>query len=156
MALWFSLCSGFIFNKLLWRSFGGLGPGLEPGKGINYTPFSYSLSLPSLPLSSLSSLAFLALSSSSFPFLLSSFPFFLLSPFSLSLFPSVLPACHLLLGFYYSISVFCFSSPPASCTSRALPVGLSPRAWRSICPPPIPHFTGVGVGGGRAKRKQGL
>ena len=54
MALWFGLCPGFIFNKLLRRSFGGLGPGLEPGKGINYTPCSHSLpTFSPLPCSSL-------------------------------------------------------------------------------------------------------
>lgn len=155
MALWFSLCSGFIFNKLLlWRSFGGLGPGLEPGKGINYTPFSYSLSVPPLPLSSL---AFLALSSSHSPSLLSSpFPFFfLLSPSTLSLFPAVLPACHLSLGFYYSISVFRFLLSAsllhlAGCTRRSFSSCLA-----VYLPSPYSSLYGGGSGRGKSKEKTG-
>ena len=86
MALWCSLCSGLFFFfssqvalEVLWRP----GPGLEPGKGINYTPFSYSFSFPAFSSPLLSLFAFLARSFFLFlPPPLLSFPF-LLSPFSL-------------------------------------------------------------------------
>lgn len=164
MAVWFGLCLGFIFNKLFLRSFGGLGPGLEPGKRINYTPFSYSLSLPSLGY-------FLLLSSLSLPsFLFLPLPFFSFSSFFsflspllafplYCLLPSIFLACHLSLDFCFSVAIcFSVSSLPASCTPSpwvCTPQSLLP-AWPSICPPPIPHFPGVGSGRGKAKERQGI
>lgn len=97
MALWFSLCSGLFFFssqqvalEVLWRP----GPSLEPGKGINYTPFSYSFSSPAFSSPLFSLFAFLARSFFLPPPSLFSFPFLLLlSPFSLyvSLCASYLP-----------------------------------------------------------------
>lgn len=101
MALGLGLPLGLVFNKLLLRSFGGLGSGLEPGKGINYTPFSYSLSRPSHPFFPF---PFPALSSSSFPFLLSC-P--LSVPFLLSLVPIPL-YFWLVIPQYVFVSLFLF------------------------------------------------
>lgn len=104
--VWPSLGIFFFFpNKLVLRSFGDLGPGLEPGKGINYTPFLCSLSY--LLSASLCLFSSLALSSSSFPFLLFSLsPFLAAFPFfTLSLFPFIFLACHFSLGFCFSVSL---------------------------------------------------
>lgn len=124
MALWFGLRLGFVFYKLLLRSFGGLGPGLEPGKRINYTPFSYSLSRTSHPFFPFPfpSLLFLPVPFPSFSLVLSPSPSCFPGPDS-----SIFLACHPSVCFCFSISVFLSLLWPA----------LSLLAPRSVPPEPF-------------------
>lgn len=128
---------------MLLRSFGGQGPELEPGKGINYTRFSYSLPrpshpfflFPSLPLPPCSFFQFLSL-----PSLLSSLPPLFAFPVP---HPSIFLACHPSIGFCFSILFFRFSSgqPLAVLAPGSVPLSLSPHAQTSLCVL-LPHFPG--------------
>lgn len=100
------ILEGFFFNDLLLRSFGGQGPGLKPGKGINYKqpppyfPHLFSLLSPFSPFTSLSGLSFLFFS--------------LLFFLSLSLppcFSHIVPSVFLPSGYLFESLLYLFKSP---------------------------------------------
>lgn len=141
--------------EVLWRP----GPGLEPGKGINYIPFSYSFSFPAFSSPLFSFFAFLARSFFLFlpPPSLFSFPFLLLllSPFSLyvSLCASYLPP---LTGFLLLCPFFCLLSASllllSSCTPWCLSLCLAicvPSTYSSL------SWGGGGSGKGKSEEKTG-
>lgn len=95
-------------------------------------------------------------------FLFFSFPSLLSSPFSSSCFPPSLSVSLYISGlsslarFLFLCCSFCLSSLLASCTPSpwvCTPQSFPP-AWPSICPPPIPHFLGWGVGREKQKKKK--